>query len=1706
MWIQVTKYGDLGVFNEILYILLKYGCVFDPENGALHKVEEPGSKTLVIQSMTGVTAKEILPALAFVECEEREVKQETGDSKQDKYKDTEMRIPPHLRKLWERLCFQLRIDTTDAGFACKIVEDELAYVMTLQCADFIAKVYDRVEHKIPVLLRGDTGVGKSQLMKVLSRLNCVPSIKQTRKKLVEFLNSHISANFDCLMTIDELYDQVDKHFRQDENRPKIADFVRDLEVFLQEQGRYLPCYDGPTAKKPEGKQAPFEDLIMWTEKEMKSFGSSYDKLYKHIVMDAHITPENFARKIKKLNKKVKEYKAKVERQGSTENFRMVLFIDECTSTKVLGMVEELIIERRLNGKKLEDHLVCIGAYNTNDEQSSKGCAQIEQYRNAYTSSRERREELKEFAVEPPPDSFNYYEIPFNFAPTPAKLEKMVNKAFQVAYVNGRWKELVERANAMLREEGKKKEDALLNENEDAAWLAKWLTRAFVKFSEFRHRRVHPSIRDVMRSVRFVMFFLSQKQFVRWLRDQVQKSGMESVTTCRMCLMLSVYLCYYLRLPDSCRGDFIGELFDEAGAAADQAAEIVFDTFMPAMACVTKAFAKKAIEQYQSQTGCSGLKPIVEFNQNIFALVCSLHAGVPVLIAGPPGCGKTQSWNVAQLHMNGQLLHEDWMLDDLMCVKADRVQCSKNTTDADVRRSFSLLNDRREALRGVDQTRVRYALLMDEASLVDNSEAPLKTLHQQLDYPILSTREDRTRVHCAVLSNCVLDAAKTNRMVLVVQQTIASNLDNISNILPQSMNGLAQLPRKANEAFAQNYGAVIFNGQRYHMRELFYFTREMQELQKQEQRISKRQCLGMLSRQFGGMDPYVYDGLADFVQRSLHQEPDEAGKSPNRIVFEELLRCLKRERSSVGPGQERYLAVIDDSENNALVDTIERIFGAPGAGKVVQCNVTDYQKDRDDDIHQEIIKAVTGAMQQGQTCIITNPVPVCTAFYTLFNLENVTISENQYAYVAIGPTTLLYYLNPQFNVVVVFTRSQLEATPTALMDRFMKIYVTQAMMLECALAQHSTEARAVEECMRECKKLVSQCTPAALFGYRERSTVESIMLMALRRDSSFSCPDPYQHAASLGDHRTKKKNIWNALRMLMLIARSDVLPFNAIDQRIHEEFEKQCHSSAEAFLKSLQEHHASRSLLWHVYVLQKTTHSGVEQLCKKLGNRVYMFNLNEHKCKEETVDKCEEIKRKVEQQQQQCKEVPVVICWVDMEMCEPSVINFARKKLEELRHSAYVALLQSFGSVPQHSTEQKVSSVFTQTWRYVCVTALLEPSQESNKIGKASETSAWTVECKRERKQLLKQKEVYQHIHNNVEVSILDKVEKEASKDGGPQLAKLALRLMCDMPYESLKDQCRRKHFKDKCGELLQKYVQVCCVADSDSAWSKAWDQVKKAVQYDGSFGDTERDRRFVSDEDELCKLLLRIISRYCVKNKQLNFDWSKLRTSKPLHGDEQADKLLLGIVQRAAPVLLCSVYRGLDYKVKHLNNVADYCAEVGLDEPPQEVKELTLEELWSCAVFWCQRHIHMEHRVKAPVEVPDHVFRLAKSLRNMMMLMVPGDVKKTLGHLLEIAHRRNEIGGKEPSPQEAELVNCCVAGLVAYIQFKEKKWYDSVHVLAPCVVAKIFFQPTFIANPIDHVEFGPSKSRRGTAAQARPNVQDEDVAEEVQDSLEDYDS
>jgi hypothetical protein len=54
---------------------------------------------------------------------------------------------------------------------------------------------------------------------------------------------------------------------------------------------------------------------------------------------------------------------------------------------------------------------------------------------------------------------------------------------------------------------------------------------------------------------------------------------------------------------------------------------------------------------------------------------------------------------------------------------------------------------------------RCVVLLDEAGLPSEEEAPLKVIHYQLDHPQVSS---------IILSNKLLDAAKTNRTVLLLQ--------------------------------------------------------------------------------------------------------------------------------------------------------------------------------------------------------------------------------------------------------------------------------------------------------------------------------------------------------------------------------------------------------------------------------------------------------------------------------------------------------------------------------------------------------------------------------------------------------------------------------------------------------------------------------------------------------------------------------------------------------------------------------------------------------------------------------------------------------------------------------------------------------------------------------------------------------------------------
>ena len=90
--------------------------------------------------------------------------------------------------------------------------------------------------------------------------------------------------------------------------------------------------------------------------------------------------------------RVVESAERVKKLG--DDFKVVGFIDECTSTSVMGMVKEVLVDKTLNGIPLPKNVMWVGAFNRNIKKHNEKTVET-------TTGLDDDGEL-DFAVRPPP--------------------------------------------------------------------------------------------------------------------------------------------------------------------------------------------------------------------------------------------------------------------------------------------------------------------------------------------------------------------------------------------------------------------------------------------------------------------------------------------------------------------------------------------------------------------------------------------------------------------------------------------------------------------------------------------------------------------------------------------------------------------------------------------------------------------------------------------------------------------------------------------------------------------------------------------------------------------------------------------------------------------------------------------------------------------------------------------------------------------------------------------------------------------------------------------------------------------------------------------------------------------------------------------------------------------------------------------------------
>ena len=216
---------------------------------------------------------------------------------------------------------------------------------------------------------------------------------------------------------------------------------------------------------------------------------------------------------------------------------------------------------------------------------------------------------------------------------------------------------------------------------------------------------------------------------------------------RAAVNLSLFLCYYLRLPDKKSRKELEGLIDEKKYFVDKFIKI------------PELEMDYIINNFNIPTGIAKNKALKE---NLFSTFVCIVNKIPIIICGKPGRSKTLCIEILQNSMKGKLSSKTYLCKTFPELIIYKIQGALNTKTDDVIKVFKEAREKQKEDQGKSEQ--LHLVLMDEMGLAELSlNNPLKVTHFELE------REDEEKVPFVGISNWALDASKMNRVIYIVVQ-------------------------------------------------------------------------------------------------------------------------------------------------------------------------------------------------------------------------------------------------------------------------------------------------------------------------------------------------------------------------------------------------------------------------------------------------------------------------------------------------------------------------------------------------------------------------------------------------------------------------------------------------------------------------------------------------------------------------------------------------------------------------------------------------------------------------------------------------------------------------------------------------------------------------------------------------------------------------
>ena len=1010
--------------------------------------------------------------------------------------------------------------------------------------DFVFKlllINDRKRTKKPLVLEGDTGVGKTFLLTTLEQLWALQSqpdqIAVTCPWLIELVRhmwstlaprgrllfaadaspdypvSHRqegdpetapktlrhrlqACSFDAVSLKNAWLELLTNHFSAVAQQSAINELRRQVSAWLNEYVMELPKALSDLVQKPElSLQESGELMDFWLATRTKSLFFKY-------VVHPSITKEDLKRYLEEPVKMADDCKSRT----------VVIFFDEVNaSKKYTSVFKDLIMDRMLDGKPVCKHenIFFCAAINPHTLQGTRQASHTQQNRPIGSP----RAFCQPYSVRDMPKALSYTTWIYGNMIRSDEL-----RAYISAILNMQDTLLPLPCNVCNRPD-LKFGDLMKNQLCKLIQLAHWYHMERVS-----ERSV--SQRDIQRVFDCTYFFWKQGYTCSKAVCEGSASPINTDFALMQCVKQAVAVVYYFRLPVKALRRASSE--NEAPAATseecnDDRAKIENVCREDFLAYLSKngaqqfeiaAYVEKCInimvtkENFKFPTGVA-LTPALK--ENIYCILACIQARIPVplCIIGHPGTSKTLSFQIVRDNLLGRYYSPKEFCKRFHAVDVHECQCTRETTARQLEDVMQRACDRQRQYgqdNGGDWSHSLCVVLLDEAGFLcdlpdedgKHGQMVLKALH-----PFLDKRE----VAFVALSNDFFDPANINRMVNVYRDdvetgdllTLAKGCIGVDDI------EISDHVKTFLERVCRGYQALLQEPEWkkfFHHRDLialFRYLRRKQVLNDGPS-LAPLDCqehtlLHALEETFGGQPDKKFNKIIE------HFFPTTS--TPTRRDILSILESSQsdtkyRNGDTLIPRYRIFICTGGDTYSIAEALKLLKLFNSPSREHVILL-ASQLPGDGDDLSCNQLLTEIRRCMRRPVTLVLLNSGKIRVGLYKLFNqfFEVFDHGERRVIYtnVAVAGATYPSEVDPNFSCVVLMSKEDASQAPGAFLSRFSKFLLPplKTVLLSRCHMELATEwaimIRTVQKSLSQFVKLMGE---KQFMGFR-RDTIEQLML-------------------------------------------------------------------------------------------------------------------------------------------------------------------------------------------------------------------------------------------------------------------------------------------------------------------------------------------------------------------------------------------------------------------------------------------------------------------------------------------------------------------------------------------------------------------------------------------------------------------------------------